>query len=109
LRLPYFSNLRNNYIENKHDQESSEISQKDIDLKNKHRSTNEVNGNKFMTTNKEEIKRQGSMKNGNHKDSLTHEDAVLTLPSVLHTFKKKLEAYIEIQKNKTLKNTDFER
>jgi hypothetical protein len=98
-----------NYIENKHEQEPSEISQKDIDLKNKHRSANVPNGNKFVTTKQEEIKRQGSMKTGNHKNSLTHEDVVLTLPSVLQTFKKKLEAYIETQKNKTLKNADFER
>jgi hypothetical protein len=62
-----------------------------------------------MTTKKEEIKRKGSMKPGYHKDSFTHEDAVLTLPSVLQTFKKKLEAYIENKKSKTLKNTDFER
>jgi hypothetical protein len=40
---------------------------------------------------------------------MTHEDMMLTLPSILKMFKKKLESYIENQKNTTLKKSDFER
>lgn len=40
---------------------------------------------------------------------MTHEDMMLTLPTILKMFKKKLESYIDNQKNTTLNKSDFER